>query len=104
MFWRLLALRNPRHPDYSGLDIVISAPVNAVGRASTTKFNSWVTDRLKERAAIWKQERVYREEQKQSGPAAEQPRHGSRAMLGGPRVRQGPTRTPLRGTSARIFY
>ena len=58
--------RNPRHPDYSGLDIVISAPVNAVGRASTSKFNTWVTDRLKERATIWKQERLYREEQKQS--------------------------------------
>ncbi|CAK0870306.1 unnamed protein product, partial [Prorocentrum cordatum] len=58
--------RTPRHPDYSGLDIVISAPVNAVGRASTSKFNSWVTDRLKERAAIWKQERLYREEQKQT--------------------------------------
>ncbi|CAK0806201.1 unnamed protein product [Prorocentrum cordatum] len=54
--------RNPRHPDYSGLDIVISAPVNAVGRASTSKFNSWVTDRLKERAAIWKQGRLYRRE------------------------------------------
>ncbi|CAK0802975.1 unnamed protein product [Prorocentrum cordatum] len=58
--------RNPRHPDYSGLDIVISAPVNAVGRASTSKFNTWVTDRLKERATIWKQERLYREEQKQT--------------------------------------
>ncbi|CAK0875323.1 unnamed protein product [Prorocentrum cordatum] len=58
--------RNPRHPDYSGLDIVISAPVNAVGRASTSKFNTWVTDRLKERATIWKHERLYREEQKQT--------------------------------------
>ncbi|CAK0814975.1 unnamed protein product [Prorocentrum cordatum] len=57
--------RNPRHPDYSGLDIVISAPVNAAGRASTSRFNTWVTDRLKERATIWKQERLYREEQKQ---------------------------------------
>ncbi|CAK0861861.1 unnamed protein product, partial [Prorocentrum cordatum] len=56
--------RNPRHPDYSGLDIVISAPVNAAGRATTNKFNSWVTDKLKERAQIWKQERLYREEQK----------------------------------------
>ncbi|CAK0853410.1 unnamed protein product, partial [Prorocentrum cordatum] len=57
--------RNPRHPDYSGLDIVISAPVNAVGRASISRFNTWVTDRLEERATIWKQERLYREEQKQ---------------------------------------
>ncbi|CAK0842558.1 unnamed protein product [Prorocentrum cordatum] len=32
--------RNPRHLDYSGLDIVISTLVNAVGRASTFKFNS----------------------------------------------------------------
>eukprot|EP00974_Lingulodinium_polyedra_P059929 5775620-Lingulodinium_polyedra.AAC.1 len=54
--------RNPRHPDYSGLDIIISAPTNQVGRASTEKFTSWVTDKLKDRAAIWKQERLYREE------------------------------------------
>ncbi|CAK0869503.1 unnamed protein product [Prorocentrum cordatum] len=40
--------RNPRHPDYSGLDIVISAPVNAVVRATTSKPNTWVTDRLKD--------------------------------------------------------
>ncbi|CAK0863104.1 unnamed protein product, partial [Prorocentrum cordatum] len=57
--------RNPRHPDYSGLDVVISAPVNAAGRASTSRFNTWVTDRPKERATIWKQGRLYRAEQKQ---------------------------------------
>ncbi|CAK0884926.1 unnamed protein product, partial [Prorocentrum cordatum] len=58
--------RSPRHPDYSGLDVVISAPVNAVGRAPASKVNTWVTDRFKERATIWKQGRLYREEQKQN--------------------------------------
>ncbi|CAK0903455.1 unnamed protein product, partial [Prorocentrum cordatum] len=44
--------RNPRHPDYSGLGVATSAPVNAAGRAPTSKFNAEVTDGLKERAAI----------------------------------------------------
>jgi hypothetical protein len=59
--------RNPRHPDYSGLDIVISAPTTREGRAQTTNFNAWVTDRLKDRAAIWKKERLYREERNKLG-------------------------------------
>ena len=59
--------RNPRHPDYSGLDIVISAPTTREGRAQTPNFNAWVTDRLKDRAAIWKQERFYREERNKLG-------------------------------------
>ena len=56
--------RNVRHPDYSGLDIIMSAPVSASGRATTTKFNAWITDRLKERSQIWKQERLFREEKR----------------------------------------
>ena len=58
--------RNPRHPDYSGLDIVIAAPVTTGGRATTTKFSTWVTERMKERAQIWKQERLFKEERGKS--------------------------------------
>ena len=31
--------RNPRHPDYSGLDISTSAPADAIERARTPKFS-----------------------------------------------------------------
>jgi len=42
--------------------LVLSAPVTAGGRAQTGKFDAWLTDRLRERASIWKQERLYKEE------------------------------------------
>ena len=56
--------RNARYPEYSGLDIVVAAPTTGSGRASLTKFNTWVSDKLKERSQVWKQERLYREEQR----------------------------------------
>ena len=56
--------RNARHPDNSGLDVLLQAPVSAGGRAVTSKFNTYITDRLKERAQVWKQERLYREERR----------------------------------------
>ena len=56
--------RSPTSPDYSGLDIVAGTATLPDGRASTNRFNEWVTNRLKERAAIWKQEKLYRQEKK----------------------------------------
>ena len=56
--------RNPSAPDYSGLDIISGATVQADGRASTSKFGEWITTRLKERAAVWKQERLYNQERR----------------------------------------
>ena len=54
--------RNPAQPDYSGLDVVSGAAIQSDGRASTAKFTEWVTSRLKERAQVWKQERLYNQE------------------------------------------
>ena len=34
------------------------------GKAITSKFTEYLTGKLKERAAIWKQERLFREEQR----------------------------------------
>ena len=59
-----LRLRNPAQPDYSGLDIISGAAVQSDGRASTAKFTEWVTGRLKERAQVWKQERLYNQERR----------------------------------------
>ena len=50
--------RNPMQPDYTGLDIVD-------GTARTAKFTEWVSSRLKERASLWKQERLYQQERRQ---------------------------------------
>ena len=54
--------RTPAQPDYSGLDVVSGAAIQSDGRASTAKFTEWVTSRLKERAQVWKQERLYNQE------------------------------------------
>ena len=41
------------------------ASVQGDGRASTNRFTEWLTGRLKERAQIWKQERLYNAERRQ---------------------------------------
>lgn len=61
--------RNPRHPDFSGLDIVIGAPISREGKAETRKFSEWITNRMEQRSKIWKHERLYRDEQRQLGLA-----------------------------------
>ena len=59
--------RSPTMPDYSGLDIVAGTATLPDGRASTSKFNEWVSSRMKERAAIWKQERLFKAERQTRG-------------------------------------
>ena len=54
--------RSPTNPDFSGLDLVLEAPIGQGGEAQTLKFNEWVGTRLKERATIQKQSRLYKEE------------------------------------------
>ena len=56
--------RSPAQPDYSGLDIVAGTATLPDGRASTSKFSEWLAARLKDRAATWKQERLYKAERK----------------------------------------
>ena len=54
--------RSPQQPDYSGLDELLESPVGSQGQASTTKVTHWLTDRLKDKANIQKQARLFREE------------------------------------------
>ena len=54
--------RSPTNPDFSGLDLVLESPIGQGGEAQTLKFNEWVGTRLKERATIQKQSRLYKEE------------------------------------------
>ena len=55
--------RNPRHPDFSGLSVIVDGPVTATGAVRAPKFANWVADRQKERSQVLKQRRLYGEEQ-----------------------------------------
>ncbi|CAE8717298.1 unnamed protein product, partial [Polarella glacialis] len=59
--------RNPKLPDFSGLDIVTGASTSAEGKALAPKFGEWITERMKSRATIWKSQRLYNEERRGSG-------------------------------------
>ena len=64
---RLLTLeiavsRNPQMPDFGGLDVVSEAPISSQGSAHVASMSSWITEKLKERANIQKQSRLFREE------------------------------------------
>lgn len=56
--------RNPGAPDYTGLDIVGGSALLGDGRAATSKFSEWVSSKMRERAQIWKQERLFNQEKR----------------------------------------
>lgn len=58
-----------RRPDRASGDDTIGAPQTRRHshrqlQAHVGRFNNWVSERLRDRASVWKQERLYREEQK----------------------------------------
>lgn len=59
--------RNPNNPDYSGLEVLLENPLSEGGAAITRGLDEWVTSRLKERAQIAKQARLFREETSLAG-------------------------------------
>ena len=72
--------RSPSSPDFTGLDVLMESPISESGAAHTKALDSWLTDRLKERAHIQKQSRLYREEQS----LASKPKSGAPAPDGDP--------------------
>eukprot|EP00435_Cladocopium_sp_Y103_P008686 s1575_g2.t1 len=62
MVLEIAASRNPSAPDFTGLDVVTEAPIAQHGQAQVSSMTSWVTERLKERAQIQKQARLFKEE------------------------------------------
>lgn len=56
--------RCPSAPDYTGLDIISGSTLLPDGRANTTKFTEYLAQRLKDRASVWKQERLYAQERR----------------------------------------
>ena len=81
--------RNPQQPNYEGLDILSGTSVSSDGRATTTKFVEWVSNRMKDRANIWRQERLFKQEkQSQRGKAAPDHDDDSEDDEGGPKFKE----------------
>ncbi|CAK0886193.1 unnamed protein product, partial [Prorocentrum cordatum] len=57
---KMAVQRNPRHPDFSGLEDVVAGPTAASGPASVPKYLERVVARQKDRAHILKQMRLRR--------------------------------------------
>eukprot|EP00974_Lingulodinium_polyedra_P002008 188819-Lingulodinium_polyedra.AAC.1 len=58
----LAVQRNPRHPDYGGLEAASGGPAGDRGKASTPGFSQWLADRQQSEAMLLKQTRLLREE------------------------------------------
>jgi len=55
--------RNPACPDYAGLDALLVAPIDRAGSAITTEFNKFVASLQRDDAQVFKQQRLFKEEQ-----------------------------------------
>ena len=60
--------KNPKHPDFSGLGVLVDGTVSSSGAVRVPKFQSWISTRQKEQAEIFKQRRLYTEEQSKITP------------------------------------
>ena len=77
--------RNPRHPDYGGLETVLGGPVGEKGKASTPSFSKWLSDRQHSEAHIMKQARLLREErgsEERRQKTKEKPKKGAKGGSG----------------------
>ena len=54
--------RNPKAPDFTGLDVIMEGHVDTSGAAVTHTFDTWVADQQRAKAQIAKQGRLLREE------------------------------------------
>ncbi|CAE8715533.1 unnamed protein product [Polarella glacialis] len=81
--------RNPKLPDFSGLDIVTGATTTAEGKALAPKFGEWITERMKSRATIWKSQRQYNEERRGSAKVKGDGKGGKGAQAAADKDRAG---------------
>ena len=70
--------RNPRMPDWEGLESMVAQAVNGKGAVEVPKFANWVSTVQRDRAMIMKQGRLLREER-----AAESKRKAPKGGKGG---------------------
>ena len=54
--------RNPKHPDFSGLDDMLASALDETGGVVTSRFDEWVAAEQKTKAVIMKNSRMYTEE------------------------------------------
>ena len=54
--------RNPRAPDFSGLEDMLISGTTDSGGAITASFTEWFANRQKNKAQVMKQQRLYKEE------------------------------------------
>ena len=54
--------RNPRQPDFEGLDVVLDVAVDEMGGMVLPKFDSWISSQQQAEATILKAGRLWREE------------------------------------------
>ncbi|CAK0874268.1 unnamed protein product [Prorocentrum cordatum] len=67
----MVVARHPRHPDFSGLEDIISGPTQSSGSASVPKYLEHVVARQKDRANILKQMRWHKEELERVRPGSD---------------------------------
>eukprot|EP00434_Breviolum_minutum_P013777 symbB.v1.2.012153.t1/scaffold793.1/size162056/2 len=70
--------RNPSAPDY-GLEVIMEGGIGPAGEARVVKFQEWIAARLKEKAQVQKQSRLFREEfgkKRSDGDGGDQPPKG----------------------------
>ena len=59
--------RCPKHLDFTGLEEIAGGPITSAGNARVSKFMEFVTTRQRDKAQIWKQARLYRDERHKLG-------------------------------------
>lgn len=75
--------RSPLNPDFTGLEMVLEDPIGAGGEANTSTFNNWLAGKLKEKANIAKQSRLFKEEFQSGKGIGSQDWSGAEASAGG---------------------
>ncbi|CAK0825870.1 unnamed protein product [Prorocentrum cordatum] len=61
--------RNPRHPDFSGLEDAVGGPTGATDSAAVPRYTEFAVARQKDRANILKQMRLHKEELDRERPS-----------------------------------
>jgi hypothetical protein len=54
--------RDAKHPDYTGLGMLLNGTIGEKGAAHTTRFRSWIAGQQRDQAQILKQGRLLRDE------------------------------------------
>ncbi|CAK0836811.1 unnamed protein product, partial [Prorocentrum cordatum] len=67
--------RNAKVPDFTGLDVLMSASTDESGAATTAVFSQWVANGQKDQATIAKQGRLLREEKEAERKRAADPKN-----------------------------